>query len=511
MNSNFDMVAKTFQGLEGVLAEELRGLGAEEIEPGKRMVAFRGDLAMLYRANMCCRTALRILKPFYSFEATDPDMLYARAKEYDWSSLMSTDQTFSIDSVVFSNEFRNSQYVTYRVKDAIVDWFRDRDEEGRRPRVCVDGADIMINVHVSGTKVTLSLDSSGESLHKRGWRHAQTEAPINEVLAAGIILMSGWDGTTPFVDPMCGSGTFVIEAAMIAAGINPGIYRTHFAFENWPDFDRELLEEIFEDDSREREVTVPILASDINSRAMAIARENAKYAGVEKYITFETKDIADWTEAPAPAGTLITNPPYGRRISVPDMEALYQTIGRTFKRVFVGWNCWVIGYSDEYFAQIGLAPSQKIAVNNGGLDCELREYVIFAGKKADFRAAGGSIKEEKPERTREERQRERKERFSDRQDRRPSDRDRKPYNQDRKPYDKNRKPDRRRFDDDDDESPRFEKRKERRRFDDETPRERNHRTFDLKRLGKKPSLPPEASTPLARPAWRKRKNKNEEE
>ena len=241
---------------------------------------------------------------------------------------------------------------------------------------------------------------------------------------------------------------------------------------------------------------------------MAIARENAKYAGVEKYITFETKDIADWSEAPAPAGTLITNPPYGRRISAPDMEALYQTIGRTFKRVFVGWNCWVIGYSDEYFAQIGLAPSQKIAVNNGGLDCELREYVIFAGKKADFRAAGGSIKEEKSERTREERQRERKERFSDR---RPSDRDRKPYNQERKPYDKNRKPDRRRFDDDDDESPRFEKRKERRRFDDETPRERNHRTFDLKRLGKKPSLPPEASTPLARPAWRKRKNKNEEE
>ena len=183
MNSNFDMVAKTFQGLEGVLAEELRGLGAEDIEPGKRMVAFRGDLAMLYRANMCCRTALGIL---------------------------------------------NSQYVTYRVKDAIVDWFRDRDEEGRRPRVCVDGADIMINVHVAGTKVTLSLDSSGESLHKRGWRHAQTEAPINEVLAAGIILMSGWDGTTPFVDPMCGSGTFAIEAAMIAAGINPGVELARF-------------------------------------------------------------------------------------------------------------------------------------------------------------------------------------------------------------------------------------------------------------------------------------------
>ena len=219
MNSNFDMVAKTFQGLEGVLAEELRGLGAEDVTPGKRMVSFRGDLAMLYKANMCCRTALRILKPFYTFEASDADGLYAKVKEFDWSSLMNVDQTFAIDTVAFSDEFRHSQFVTYRVKDGIVDWFRDHLGDDKRPRVRLDGADIMFNVHISGTTVTLSLDSSGESLHKRGWRVAQTEAPINEVLAAGIILMTGWRGETPFVDPMCGSGTFLIEAAMIAAGI----------------------------------------------------------------------------------------------------------------------------------------------------------------------------------------------------------------------------------------------------------------------------------------------------
>ena len=199
MNTKFEMVAKTFQGLEEVLAEELRSLGAENIEQGKRMVAFSGDLAMLYKANMCCRTALRILKPFCRFKARDADELYDRVKEFDWSSLMSVNQTFSIDTVAFSDEFRHSQFVTYKVKDGIADWFRDHSDDGRRPRVRLDGADIMINVHIAGQQVTLSLDSSGESLHRRGYRRAQTEAPISEVLAAGIIMKTGWKGDTPFV------------------------------------------------------------------------------------------------------------------------------------------------------------------------------------------------------------------------------------------------------------------------------------------------------------------------
>lgn len=495
MNTEFEMVAKTFQGLEEVLAEELRGLGAGNVMPGKRMVAFTGDLAMLYKANMCCRTALRILKPFYSFEASDPDELYGKIKEFDWGSVMDVEQTFSIDTVAFSEEFRHSQFVTYRVKDGIVDWFRDHLGDGRRPRVRLEGADIMFNVHISGRKVTLSLDSSGESLHKRGWRQAQTEAPINEVLAAGIILMTGWRGETPFVDPMCGSGTFAIEAAMIACGINPGVYRSHFAFENWPDFDAELLDEIYNDDSGEREVTVPIVATDISPRAISIARENAKSAGVERHITFDVRSIAQWHEAPQPAGVLVTNPPYGKRIGADDMNALYDTIGKTLKHVFTGYHAWIIGYEDVYFHEIGLAPSQKFAVNNGGLDCELREYVIFEGKKADFRARGGAIKQERrdehpkgsgrgarPDRP------DRDKRFGGRGERRPFGKGREEERRERPG---------RRFDDD---------RKTERRGDDtatETPKER--RPLRLDRMGRQPSIPADKEIVLNRPVWRVRK------
>ena len=353
MNPTFDMVAKTFRGLEEVLAEELRQLGAQDVMPGNRMVSFRGDKAMLYKANMWCRTALRILKPFYTFKASDPDTLYDRTKAFDWSSLMNADKTFSIDSTVYSEEFRNSQFVTYRVKDAIVDWFRDHEADEKRPRVRLDGADIMLNVHISGRDVTLSLDSSGESLHKRGWRRQQTEAPINEVLAAGIILKSGWRGETPFVDPMCGSGTFLIEAALIAANIAPGIYRKQFAFETWPDFDADLLDEIYNDDSAERTVEVPIIGADIQQRALEITAENAKGAGVDQYISLTKRPIAEWKEAPKPAGVLITNPPYGKRITADDMGALYRSIGTTLKHVFLGYHAWIIGYNDDYFHEIG--------------------------------------------------------------------------------------------------------------------------------------------------------------
>ena len=288
MNTDkFDMVAKTFQGLEEVLAEELRNLGAENVEPGRRMVSFQGDKAMMYKANLCCRTALRILKPFYTFKAYDADKLYDRVKEYDWAQLLSPEKTFAIEVTVNSDNFTNSRFVTYKVKDAIADWFRDRDPQGRRPGVRLTDADVVINVHISGSEVTLSLDSSGTSLHRRGWREAQTEAPINEVLAAGIILKSGWRGECPFVDPMCGSGTFLVEAALIAANIAPGIFRKGFAFEQWADFDRELFETIYNDDSAEREITCQILGADISPKAVAIARENLKSAGVAKYVDLQ--------------------------------------------------------------------------------------------------------------------------------------------------------------------------------------------------------------------------------
>lgn len=424
MKEKFEMVAKTFKGLEEVLAEELRQLGAEQVEPGRRMVSFYGDLEMLYRANLSCRTALRILKPFYKFTAENTDELYERAKEYDWSQIITLNKTFCIDTVAYSDDFTHSQFATYRVKDAICDWFRDRYGDERRPKVRLKDADIMINVHISGGNVTISLDSSGESLHKRGYRVAQTEAPINEVLAAGIILRTGWHGETPLVDPMCGSGTFLIEAALIAANINPGIYRNGFAFEHWKDFDGELLDRLYNDDSAERPVQYKIYGSDISPMAVEIARRNIKSAGVSKYIDLQVKPIAKWEEAPQPAGVLVTNPPYGERISAPDMEGLYSTIGNRLKHVFLGYHAWIIGYRTEYFHKIGLAPSESIPMLNGPLECELKEYIIFDGDKKSYLAAGGKLKEQTEtgqERTRKSHSgdRDRRERFADeRRDRR---------------------------------------------------------------------------------------------
>ena len=391
-HENFEMVAKTFQGLEDVLAEELRDLGALNVEPGKRMVSFEGDLEMLYRANLCCRTALRILKPIYKFIARNTDELYEFTKEFDWGSLMNVNSTFSIDTVAYSDEFTHSRFVTYRVKDAIVDWFKDRYGEDKRPGVRLQDADVMINVHIAGDRVTLSLDSSGESLHKRGYRVAQTEAPINEVLAAGIILKSGWRGDCPLVDPMCGSGTFLIEAALIAANINPGVYRKHFSFEHWRDFDAELFDRLYNDDSNEREFEYKIYGADISPKAVEIAQKNIRSAGVGRMIELETKPLSAWEEAPE-NGILITNPPYGERISSEDMDGLYELIGQKLKNVFKGYHAWIIGYREEYFHRIGLAASMKMPILNGSLECQLREYVIFEGDYKHFRSQGGRLRE----------------------------------------------------------------------------------------------------------------------
>lgn len=387
----FDMVAKTLPGLEDVLAEELLKLGAENVSQGRRMVAFEGDNEVLYKANLCCRTALRILKPIYKFTASDPDTLYEMTKEFDWSTVLSVDKTFSIDPVVNSDTFTHSRYVTYRVKDAIVDWFKDRYGADSRPGVRLQDADVMINVHIDGTRVTLSLDSSGESLHKRGYRVAQTEAPINEVLAAGILLKAGWNGQCPLVDPMCGSGTFLIEAALIAANINPGVYRKSFAFEQWSDFDEELFDRLYNDDSQERDITVPIIGADISPKAISIAEKNVKQAGVGRYVELEVRPLAHWEEAPR-NGMLVCNPPYGERISVADMDGLYEMFGQKLKNVFKGYHAWIIGYQDEYFKKIGLAPSTKIPLYNGALECELREYIIFEGDYKTFRSQGFSLR-----------------------------------------------------------------------------------------------------------------------
>lgn len=410
MDNTFQMVAKTFQGLEDVLSDELIALGAKNVEIGLRMVSFEGDNEIMYKANLCCRTALRILKPIVKFTAANTDELYDCVRDFDWEQLLTPDSTFCVDSTVNSSEFTHSKFVTYRVKDGIADHFNDK--YGRRPSIRLNGADVILNVHIFEDRVTISLDSSGEPLCKRGYRLEQTDAPINEVLAAGIILKTGWRGDCDFADPMCGSGTFLIEAALIAANINPGIYRRGFAFERWKDFDAELFDSLYNDDSGEREVKFKIYGADISPKAVKIATENIKSAGVGKYIDLQCRAISTWTEAPQPAGVLVTNPPYGERISAPDMDALYQTIGSKLKHVFTGYHAWIIGYRDEYFARIGLAPSQKIPLYNGALECSLREYVIFEGDRKGFVRAGGKIGHGPAERAASDRRSDRKGGFS---------------------------------------------------------------------------------------------------
>lgn len=391
MTDKFDMVAKTFLGLEGVLADELRAMGAEDVIEGNRVVSFKGDKEMLYKANFACRTAVRILKPFLTLNSNSADDLYEQLKSFDWEKLMTVNTTFAIDATVYSEVFNNSRFVTYRVKDAIADYFNEK--YGKRPSIRLTNPEIRFDVHISGREVTLSLDSSGDPLFKRGWRAAQTDAPINEVLAAGIILLSGWKGDTDLIDPMCGSGTFLIEAALIGANIAPGVYRNNYAFQQWPDYDAALFEKIYNDDSGEREFTHKIYGSDIEGKAIAIARANVKNAGLNKYIELERRDINEIEQVPE-HGTLITNPPYGERLSIEDIDQFYSDLGFTLKHTFKGYNAWLICYNKEQYLKIGLKPSVKYALNNGGLDCELLEYVIFEGRYDDMRERGEHIRNE---------------------------------------------------------------------------------------------------------------------
>lgn len=386
-NAHFPMIAKTLAELEDVLAEELIALGADNVELGTRMVSFTGDKALMYKANVHCRTALRILKPFHTFKAESADEVYEAVKSFNWDDYLTLDTTFAIDAVVFSHIFTHSKFVAYKVKDAIADWFMEKYE--KRPSVSVSNPDIMLHIHVAHNKCTLSLDSSGESLHKRGYRVAQGDAPLNEVLAAGMILKTGWKGECDFIDPMCGSGTLLIEAAMIALGIPPGIHRSQFAFEKWKDFDSDLFSTIYNDEDSAREFNHRIMGFDISSQAIAIAEKNVKNAGLKKYISLEVKPFQQFTEAPAKEGLLMTNPPYGERLKVEDLDALYSMIGERLKHVFAGYRVYVLSYRKESFDAIGLRHSARYFLYNGALECEMREYEIFSGKRDDRPAKEG--------------------------------------------------------------------------------------------------------------------------
>lgn len=395
MTQEFELIAKTFMGLEPVLAKELTQLGANEVQIGRRMVSFMGDKEMMYRANFQLHTAIRILKPIKHFKALSADDVYREVQKIDWSEYIGLDKTFAVDSVVFSEEFRHSKFVAYKVKDAIVDQFREKT--GKRPNISVANPDIRLNIHIAEDKCTLSLDSSGESLHRRGYRQESVEAPLNEVLAAGMILMTGWQGETDFIDPMCGSGTLLVEAALIAHNMAPGLFRKEYAFEKWPDFDSDLFDRIYNDDSSEREFTHHIYGYDVDIKAVNTARLNVRAAGLLNDITVEEADFKNFTQ-PKEKSIIVTNPPYGERISTPDLLGTYKMIGERLKHQFLNNDAWILSYREECFDQIGLKPSIKIPVYNGSLECEFRKYQIFDGKMKDFRAEGGTVKTDEEKR-----------------------------------------------------------------------------------------------------------------
>ena len=386
---SFLMLAKTFKGLEEVLAQELTELGADEIQIERRAVSFKGDKALLYRANLCLRTATRVLVQINAFRfqhsafrhQKPEDVLYEAVKAIDWSQYMTADTTFAIDATVYSETFRNSRFVTYRVKDAIADYWMER--ANKRPNVRVTEPDLFINVHIGNEQLTVSLDSSGESLHKRGYRVANTEAPINEALAAGMLLLAGWKGQSDFYDPMCGSGTLPIEAALIARNIAPGVFRKSFAFEKWPDFDADLWSDIYNDDSQEREFVHKIYGSDASFFAIQQAAKNVKAAGVGRDVELKQVRMEELAAISNQSSALvIINPPYGERLaSNKDMEELYGKIGSALKHRFTGATAWIISSNDAAMKCIGLKPSKKMRLLNGELDCQFNRYDLFAGKR----------------------------------------------------------------------------------------------------------------------------------
>ena len=376
-----NLLAKTYYGLEQVLAQELIELGANNVEISNRAVYFEGDLALLYRANLQLHTAIRILRPLLTFKAKSADEIYDNLRHFNFDEVMKVNDTFIINETVNSETMRNSQFVKYRTKDAIVDFFQEK--YNRRPNVSVQNPNIYFDVHVSHDTVTLSLDSSGESLHLRGWRTDQTAAPISEVLAAGMLRMTGWKGECDLIDPMCGSGTILIEAALIALNMAPCIYRRSFGFMNWADFDKDLFDDIYDDDSNEQEFEHKIYGYDIDATAVAIAERNVKSAGLSKYIEIKRRPIEEF-ETPAEPAIIVTNPPYGKRIVTDDMFDLYRNLGSAFKHHFAGNVAWVISSEKNLLSAIGMKPSEKIDLVNGSLECEFNKYEVFAGKRNDF-------------------------------------------------------------------------------------------------------------------------------
>lgn len=374
----FQMIAKTFHGLEKILATELEELGGDDIRIRRRAVSFRGDKKLMYKANFHCRTALKILKPIYEFQAKNEVELYDGIFHFKWTDIMSVKDTLAIDTVVLSNFFKHSKYVAYKVKDAIVDQFKK--ETGKRPSVNTSDPTYRINIHITDDACTLSLDSSGESLHRRGYRVSQGPAPLNEVLAAGMILLSGWDARRAFLDPMCGSGTLIIEAALLAHRIPPGIFRERFGFESWYDFDEQLFQEVINEDYEEQEFEHLIMGSDISSDAIKTAMHNVKSASLTKKVDLKILPFNKLTRQ-AETGMIIMNPPYGERLQNANLINFYKSVGDHLKKEFQDHEVWVLSSNYEALKHLGLHPTKKLTLFNGPLECKFYRYNIYKGSK----------------------------------------------------------------------------------------------------------------------------------
>jgi putative N6-adenine-specific DNA methylase len=376
---DFEMKATTFHGLEDVLVNELMKLGARDIVPFKRGVSFTGDKGFMYKANLCLRTALKVLVPIYSFTANNEHELYEKMKEYEWEELLNTDDTLAINATVNSDEFNHSLYVSQKTKDAICDRFVDKFDV--RPNVDLDRPTVRIYVHIFRNQVNVSLDSSGDSLFKRGYRVDIDTAPMKEVLAAGMVLLSNWQPHLPLIDGMCGSGTLGIEAALFANNIPPGVFREEFGFMKWHDYDKELWDTIYESTINRIKDDMPnIISSDIDIVPLEMAKRNGAVAKVDDVIQYEHISFFDLMPT-KPHGTILLNPPYDERIKMEDTNAFYKQIGDKLKKDFGGWTCWIISSNMEAIKSIGLHPSKKMTLFNASLECKLLKYEMYSGSK----------------------------------------------------------------------------------------------------------------------------------
>ena len=375
---NFRLVAKTSFGLEQVLADEIKAIGGQNITLGNRAVFYEGDLKIIYKSNYFLRTALRVLKEIEFFHFKNVDQFYLKCKNIDWRQYLNVDQSFVIHSTIGnSRDFSNSMFASLKAKDAIADYFRDK--LGKRPNVDTETPEIVIDLHVHGDSCTISLDSSGESLHKRGYRINQGEAPLNEVLAAGMIKLAGWKGDSDFLDPMCGSGTLPIEAAMIAYNIPAGKFRKNYSFENWQDYDQLLFDDIKKSMVR-KDFNYNIFASDISGSNLLNAQTNARRALVFNKIKFQVSDFKD-LKIDFNNGVIIINPPYGERLKEKDINDLYGMVGERLKHQFAGNSAWILSSSMESFKYVGLKPEVRMDLFNGSLKCKFNNYKLFSGKR----------------------------------------------------------------------------------------------------------------------------------